>query len=81
MSKALSVKIRDDVFEAAEKILKEIHIPRNAYINNAINFYTKLQKRRLLQVQLQRESEIVSENSLTNKSTTLPSGFKRINCL
>ena len=64
MSKAISVKIKDDIFDAAEKILNEIHVPRNAYINNAIEFYTKMQERLLLRNQLQRESEIVSENSL-----------------
>ncbi|MDA3809314.1 MAG: hypothetical protein PF518_03175 [Spirochaetaceae bacterium] len=64
MSKAISVKIRDDVFDTAEKMVKEIHVSRNAYINDAIAFYTKLQERKLLKEQLQKESDIVSGDSL-----------------
>ena len=34
MSKALSLKLKDDIFNDVEKITKEIHKPRNTYIND-----------------------------------------------
>lgn len=64
MSKAISVKLGNDIFEAAEKTIKQLNIPRNAYINKAVDFYTKIQNRKLIKEQLQQESKIVAENSL-----------------
>lgn len=62
--KVLSLKLRADVFEEVERVVRAIHIPRNAYINQALDFYTKLSKRKLLKQQLQKESKIVRLNSL-----------------
>lgn len=64
MSKAISVKLGNDIFEAAEETIKYLNIPRNAYINKAVDFYTKIQNRKLIKEQLQQESKIVAENSL-----------------
>ena len=64
MSKAISVKLKDEVFEEAEQVINTIHIPRNAYINNAIDFYTKIQKRKLLKKQLEKESIMVAKDSI-----------------
>ncbi|MCK5675182.1 MAG: hypothetical protein KAH95_17510, partial [Spirochaetales bacterium] len=52
------------IFEAAEETIKYLNIPRNAYINKAVDFYTKIQNRKLLKDQLLRESQIVAGNSL-----------------
>ena len=65
MSKAISVKLGNDIFEAAEQTIKQLNIPRNAYINKAVDFYTRIQNRKLIKEQLQRESQIVSDNSLS----------------
>lgn len=62
--KVLSLKLRGDVFEEVEQVVRAIHIPRNTYINQALDFYTKLSKRKLLKRQLQKESKIVRLNSL-----------------
>ena len=62
--KALSLKLRDDVFEEVERVVRAIRIPRNTYINQALDFYTKLNKRKLLKQQLQKESQAVRLNSL-----------------
>ncbi len=62
--KALSLKLRDDVFEGVEQVVRSIRIPRNTYINQALDFYTKLNKRKLLKQRLQRESKAVRLNSL-----------------
>lgn len=64
MSKVLSVKMRNDVFEETEKITQKLSIPRNAYINQAVSLYNRLQKRALLKKKLARESELVRENSM-----------------
>ncbi len=55
MSKALSLKLEDSVFEEAESLLKRIKVPRNAFINQAVAFYTKLQKKMLMQKKLKKD--------------------------
>ncbi len=62
--KALSLKLRDDVFEEVERVIRAVHIPRNTYINQALDFYTRLNKRKLLKQRLQRESKAVRLSSL-----------------
>ena len=42
MSKMLSLKMQNDIFIETEAITKKIHMPRNAYINQAVDFYNKL---------------------------------------
>jgi predicted transcriptional regulator len=64
MSKNLSLKLQDEIFEETEHVLKKVRRPRNAYINEAIHFYNKLVARRLLKNKLVRESEIVAANSM-----------------
>jgi len=64
MSKILSLKVKDDVFAETENIIGSIHKPRNAYINEALSFYNKFIKRRLLKEQLKKESRMISESSL-----------------
>lgn len=54
--KVLSLKLKDDVFSEAEKVIERIHVSRNAYINQALAFYNKVNKRRLLRKQLEKES-------------------------
>ncbi len=54
--KVLSLKLKDEVFSEAEKLIKKIHVSRNAYINQALAFYNKVNKRRLLRKQLEKES-------------------------
>ena len=65
MSKALSLKLRDDVFEETEKILKKMHRTRNTYFNEAITFYNKLCTRRQLARVLAKESKAVAAESMT----------------
>lgn len=64
MSKALSLKLKDEVFQEAEEILRKNRRPRNAYFNEAINLYNKLWKRRLLKQTLAKESALVAEDSM-----------------
>lgn len=62
--KNLSLKLEDDIFQETEKIVTKIKKNRNRYINEAIEFYNRLHKRRLLSKQLSKESKIVSKDSL-----------------
>ena len=55
----------DDIFFLeTERITAKISKNRNRYINEAVEFYNLLQKRKLISRQLQKESKIVQEESL-----------------
>jgi len=64
MSKMLSLKVKDDIFAETEDIIGSIQKPRNAYINEALNFYNKFIRRRLLKAQFKKESQMISESSI-----------------
>ncbi len=64
MSRTLSLKMRDDIFSETEEVIDTIHTSRNAYINDALSFYNKFMKRRILKKLLKKESILVSETSL-----------------
>jgi predicted transcriptional regulator len=56
--KTVSLKIDDSIFIETEKILARIKKPRNRYINEAIEFYNKLQRKQILEKKLKKESVI-----------------------
>jgi len=60
----VSLKIDDSIFGETEKILSIIKKPRNRYINEAIEYYNKLQKRVLIEQRLRTESELVKGDSM-----------------
>ena len=62
--KTVSLKIDEAIFGETEKILSSIRIPRNRYINEALEHYNKVQKRRLLEKKLQVESSLVKNDSM-----------------
>ncbi len=62
--KTVSLKIDDAIFSETEKILARIKKPRNRYINEAIEYYNKLQREQYLGKRLQMESELVKEDSM-----------------
>jgi hypothetical protein len=62
--KTVSLKIDDVIFEETEKILSKNRKPRNRYINDALEYYNRIQKRMLLEKSLKLESETVNEDSL-----------------
>jgi hypothetical protein len=63
--KNISLKMDDNIFGETEEILSKIDKPRNRYINEAIDYYNKLQRRRLLKNLLEKESNMVKEDSMT----------------
>jgi hypothetical protein len=62
--KTLSLKLDDIVFEETEQLLETIKKPRNRYINEALQYYNQLQKRKILSNLLELESKLVSEESM-----------------
>jgi hypothetical protein len=63
--KTVSLKIDDSVFVETEKILSRIKKTRNRYINDALDYYNRHQRRILLEEKLKNESGLVQEESLT----------------
>ena len=62
--KVISLNIDEIIFSETEKIVALMKKPRNRYINEAIDFYNKHQKRLILERKLQKESNIVQEDSM-----------------
>ena len=62
--KTVSLKIDDSIFSETEKILARIKKPRNRYINEAIEFYNKAQRKQILEKKLKKESELVKIDSM-----------------
>ncbi len=62
--KTLSLKLDDTVFEETEKVVSELSIARNRYINEALNLYNQYNKRRVLKKKLAKESKFVADSSL-----------------
>ncbi|MCA1758368.1 MAG: hypothetical protein LC658_01245, partial [Bacteroidales bacterium] len=58
------LKIDDSIFGETEKILLKIKKPRNRYINDAIDYYNRVQKRAILEKKLKRESDLVKADSM-----------------
>ncbi len=62
--KTVSLKIDDSIFRETENLLSRIKKPRNRYINEAIDFYNKHQRRQMLEKRLKEESSIVRSDSM-----------------
>ncbi len=63
--KTISLKIDDSIFGDTEKIVALMKKPRNRYINEAIDYYNKIQKRKILEQKIQNESLLVKDNSMS----------------
>lgn len=62
--KTLSLKLDDFVYEETEQLLEKIKKPRNRYINEALHYYNRLQKRKIISQLLLLESKLVSDESM-----------------
>ena len=62
--KTVSLKIDDSIFGETEKILLSIKKPRNRYINEAIDYYNRMQNRIILEKKLKKESDLVYDDSM-----------------
>ena len=63
--KTVSLKIDDAIFGETEKILSRVKKPRNRYINEAIDYYNRFQKRMILEKRLKKESDLVKKDSMS----------------
>ena len=63
--KTVSLKIDDSIFGETENILSKIKKPRNRYINEALEYYNKIQRRKILESKLKKESPLVKDESLS----------------
>jgi hypothetical protein len=61
--KTLSLKLDDSVFEETEKMVAELKLARNRYINESLTLYNQFNKRRVLKNKLSKESRIVHQSS------------------
>lgn len=62
--KTISLKIDETIFTETEKILAGLKKPRNRYINDAIDYYNKLQRKEFLEKELKKESGLVETDSM-----------------
>ncbi|POY36301.1 hypothetical protein C3K47_11140 [Solitalea longa] len=62
--KTLSLKLETGIFSDVEKITEALHIPRNRYINEALDAYNQVQKRNLLKEKFKKESALVRSESI-----------------
>ena len=63
--KTISLKIDESIFGDTENILAIIKKSRNRYINEAIDHYNKVQKRKILEQKIQNESLLVKDDSMS----------------
>jgi hypothetical protein len=64
MTKVLSLKIKSEIFDGVEVQTKRLHMPRNTYINEALEFYNAFNRRKGLRLKLQKESLLTRKNSM-----------------
>ena len=62
--KTLSLKLDELVYKETEELLEKIKKPRNRYINEALSYYNRIQKKKIIASQLVIESKLVSEDSM-----------------
>ena len=62
--KIISLKIDDAIFGETEDLLSQIKKPRNSYINEALEYYNRFQRRLILEKKLKSESDLVKTESL-----------------
>ena len=62
--KTLSLKLDDFIYQETEQLLEKIKKPRNRYINEALQYYNRIQKKKIIAKLLETESKLVRDESL-----------------
>jgi hypothetical protein len=62
--KTLSLKLDDTVFQDTEQLTGYLKKSRNRYINEALDYYNKAQKRKMLAAQMETESKMLARDSM-----------------
>lgn len=63
--KTLSLKLDDNIFNETEDVLVKVKKSRNRYINEAVDYYNRINKRNLIARKLAKESRLVKKESLS----------------
>ncbi len=63
--KTLSLKLDDNIFNETEDVLVKVKKSRNRYINEAVDYYNRINKRNLISRKLAKESRLVKKESLS----------------
>ena len=53
----------EQIFSETEYLLKKIHMPRNAYINRAVNFYNHCYRKNLIKKDLRADVRLLEEDT------------------
>jgi hypothetical protein len=62
--KTLSLKLDDNIFDETEIVLSRVKKSRNRYINEAVDYYNRINNRNLIARKLIKESKLVRKESL-----------------
>jgi len=62
--KALSLKLDDNIFNETEIVLTKVKKSRNRYINEAVDYYNRINKRKLIESKLIKESMLIRKESM-----------------
>ena len=62
--KTLSLKLDDNIFTETEDVLAKVKKSRNRYINEAVAFYNRVNRRNLISKKLAKESRLVKNESM-----------------
>jgi len=62
--KTLSLKLDDNIFNETEVVLAKVKKSRNRYINEAVDYYNRINRRSLIAKKLVKESRLVKKESL-----------------
>ena len=62
--RTISLKLDEYIFEETENILATTKKARNRYINEALNYYNRVQKRIMLENTLRKESKAIAVSSM-----------------
>jgi hypothetical protein len=62
--KTLSLKLDDNIFDETEDVVTKLKKSRNRYINEAVDYYNRINRRSLISKKLTKESKIVKRESL-----------------
>lgn len=62
--KTISLRIEDSILSDTDKMIHTYKKTRNKYIVDALDYYNKIQKRKLIESQYKIESSLVADSSL-----------------
>ena len=62
--KSIALKLDEAVFLETDEIILELSMSRNRYINEAVAYYNRMQRKLILEEKLKKESELVRDESL-----------------